>query len=339
MATQKSKKRLVEYDNSGFSTQTSSQGGRLVRADGTFNVKRHGLKLSERFSFYHALITMPWYKLALGILAGFFIANVLFAQIYIWLGIDGLTGIHGTTPARVFAEVFFFSAQTLTTVGYGQVSPTGVSVGLVASLESMLGLMGFALATGILYGRFSAPVARLRFSKGMVVAPYKSQLALMFRLANVKSNTLSDVSCLFMVSWIQIEDGGEQIRKYFTLDMERATINTLPLSWTVVHPITADSPLYGLTKNDLLKRETEFIITIKGWDETSRQTYTARTSYLPDTIEWGAKFPPMFTRTPDNAHTVLSLEMISNTVPTSLPAPLLIALAEDVKSEPSPQEK
>jgi inward rectifier potassium channel len=320
MESPRQRQKLKEFDNSGFSNQVNTQGGRLVNPDGSFNVRRQGMKLSDRFSFYHSLIMMPWWKFALVVLLGFLVSNFIFAQIYIWIGVEGLTGMRGTTPWAIFAEAFFFSTQTLTTVGYGHVSPTSVPIGIVASLESMIGLMGFALATGIMYGRFSGPVARIIFSQGMVVGPYQGITGLMFRLSNVKSNTLSDVTCQLMLSWIQVEDGGNETRRYFNLPMERDTVNSLPLSWTVVHPINEESPIFGLSKEQLMERQAEIMTVIKGYDETSRQVYTARTSYLAHDIEWGAKFPPMFDRTPDSKHTILKLAEISTTIPAALPA-------------------
>jgi inward rectifier potassium channel len=339
MAVLKPKRaKLAEFTNSGFSNLTNVVGGRLINGDGSYNVVRTGVSIKDRLSIFHTLLTMPWWNFFIWVLVSFVFINTLFATIYVLIGVHNLRGMSAETPLESFAEAFFFSAQTITTVGYGHISPGSLLAGAIASFESLLGLMGFALATGILYGRFSGPVAKILFSKHMVVAPFQGKTALMFRIANLKSNSLSDVSCQFLLSWMQVEDGGQEVRKYYALPMERDTINSLALSWTIVHPIIEESPLYGYTNDQLNAMEAEFLVVIKGWDETSRQLMTTRTSYISSQIVWGAKFEPMFKRTPGGMHTVLQLNQISDykEAPLPLQGDLFNTLSSSTEEEATP---
>lgn len=311
--------KLAEYKDSGLSTLTRDQAARMVNPDGTYNVYRRGMRLQDRFSFYHSLTMMPWWKFGVTVLASFLIINILFAVLYTLIGLEGLTGIQAQTAMGRFAEVFFFSAQTITTVGYGHVSPTGVAIGLLASFESLLGLMIFAVATGIFYGRFSGPVAKLIYSQDILIAPYRQGTAVMFRIANAKANSLDDLECQLLLSWVERQDGGSEVRRYYDLPLERSKINSLALSWTVVHPIDEESPLWGYTEEQFSRMDAEFIVILKGYDETSHQKLVSRTGYHAQSLKWGAKFRPMFDRTSDSHHTVLHLDRISDYDAVELP--------------------
>ncbi len=192
-----------------------------------------------------------------------------------------------------FLSAFFFSAHTLTTVGYGNLAPNGTASNVVASLEAMVGLMGFAVATGLLFGRISRPSARIGFSTQMLIAPYQNGTSLQFRIVNLRPNMLMELEASVLLMTV---DGpsGALARSYNRLTLERDRVYYLPLTWTIVHPIDANSPLYGKTAADLERLQAEFLILIKGYDDTFSQTVHARSSYRYDEVTWNARFTSAF---------------------------------------------
>lgn len=278
----------------GFGTKITDNESRLVNPDGSFNVRRVSDGWADRLNLYHLLITMPWQKFLFLVFCLFFFTNLFFASIYLLIGIKHLGGVVGNSTADYFWEAFFFSAQTITTVGYGRVAPIGSLASAVAALEALLGLLAFALATGLLYGRFSRPVARIRFSKNAVVAPYLDINGLMFRIINRRNSEIIDLQADLTLSYLQTLPNGTRTRKYFGLPLERRQVNFFPLSWTVVHPLTPDSPLFGFTASSMAGADVEFLILIRGQDETFSQQVQIRHSYRFNELVWGAKFVPMF---------------------------------------------
>jgi inward rectifier potassium channel len=304
-------KSLKDYNDSGLSNLVANQGSRFLNKDGSFNVKKTGVPLMQRLSFFNALITMSWPKFLLIVVCTYFILNLFFASIYFFIGIEHLAGTSGVTPGEQFLEEFFFSAQTLTTVGYGRVNPVGLAANILAALEAMTGLLCFALATGLLYGRFSRPVANIIFSEKALMAPFHDGKALMFRLANAKNNPLVDADIQVLLSMV-VWDNGRSVRRFFDLPLQLKTINFLTMNWTVVHPIDDKSPFFGLTGEDLAKADAEIMISLKAFDDTFAQTISARHSYKFDEIEWNAKFKTMFERSKDGKTTVLHLDKIGD---------------------------
>ena len=180
------------------------------------------------------------------------------------------------------------------TVGYGHISPNGILISFVAAFESMLGLLAFALATGLLYGRFSRPQAKIIYSKNMLVSPYGDEKGLMLRIVNYRSNQLVEIEAEVLLSINSDDANGTTLRKFYNLPLERSRISLLTLSWTIVHPITDISPLYNLNANDLAKGDAEFVVFLKAFDDTFSQTVHSRTSYKYNDVVWSAKFKPIF---------------------------------------------
>lgn len=274
----------------GLTNQFSGELRRTINKDGTFNVHRKG---GRSFNFYLYLIDSTWPKFIAIVLAAYLLVNLLFASLFMWAGIEHLYGEEVNTGVGPFLSAFFFSVQTLTTVGYGSIYPKGLWTNIIAGIEAMIGLMGFALATGLLYGRFSRPSARIVFSDSMLIAPYQDVTSLQFRIANERSNVLMELEAKVLLMTVE-KTGGEMHRKYADLPLERDNVYFFPLTWTVVHPIGPDSPLYGKTAQDLAALEAEFLILIKGYDDTFSQLVHARNSYRHDEIVWGARFQPAF---------------------------------------------
>jgi inward rectifier potassium channel len=287
------KNRAEDFKEVGFGTKVYEPDQRLLNKDGSSNVHRKGLPFFESLSFYHVLISMPWWKFNLIVLACYLTVNMCFAGIYYLVGFEQLGGMIGTTTSDKFWEAFFFSAQSLTTVGYGRLNPVGIGDSIVATIESMVGLLGFALATGLLYGRFSRPGAKILYSNHAVIAPYRDMTGFMIRIANKRKNELIEVEATLLMSFIENDASGREVRRFEFLNLELKRINVLNTTWTIVHPIDDTSPMHTLTPQDFKNKKVECLLMIKGFDESFSQTVYSRSSYRFDEIEYGAKFTPV----------------------------------------------
>lgn len=277
----------TEYNDLGLGTKTSSGSFRSLNKDGTFNVRKRNVPFLERINFFHSLISMPWLHFFAIVLAGYFIANLIFASIYLMIGVEHLTGITAISVSDKFIEAFFFSSQTITTLGYGRVAPIGMLANSIAAIESMLGLLFFALATGILYGRFSRPMGKIKYSSHAVLAPYQDINAFMFRVVNPQSNQLLEVEVNVTFS---MKRENSELRDFYTLELERNKIVFFPYMWTIVHPINETSPLFNLKEEEMLAGDAEFIVMMKAFDESFSQTVYSRSSYKASEIKWREKF-------------------------------------------------
>ena len=280
----------------GFGARVAQQSQRrLLNRDGSFNVVRDGLPFFRSLSLYHALLTISWPRFFALVACGYFAVNLCFALLYFLCGPHALDGWHTGLPFERFEDAFFFSVQTLATIGYGRMTPNGLLVNLLVTLEALVGLMGFALAAGLLFARFSRPTARLVFSRNAVVAPFRSGRALMFRLANQRSSQLTDVSAIVSLSRLESSPAGP-VRRFHELRLDRPKVVFLPLHWVVVHPIDETSPLHGVSEAELRAAQAEILILLSGVDETFSQPVHARTSYRAEEVVWGARFADMFLR-------------------------------------------
>ncbi len=299
--------------NTGFGANASDYGGRFVNKNGQANIKKKGVNFWERISWYHAMLAIPRWKFLFLVFAFFIIANFIFACIYYFVGVEHLSGMNTDSELKKFGEAFFFSAQTFTTVGYGRISPSGFLTSTIAAFEALIGLLTFALATGLFYGRFSKPTAYLKFSGNAIIAPFKDGTALMLRIAPFKNTTLTDAEAKVTLG-MAVEENGKITNKFFPLQLEYHNVNALTLSWTIVHPITEESPLYGFSKEDFENTRGEILIFIKAFDDMFSNTVVARSSYTFREIIYGAKFIPMYHRNNDADATILDLEKLNSFV-------------------------
>ncbi len=299
-------RKSTQNDNDiGFGKSATSS--RNMNKDGSFNVERTGEPRFRHYEIYHTLITMSWTKFIVLIFVSYILMNLIFAGVYYTLGVETLSmDSSKMSEGQKFLEVFFFSSQTLTTLGYGRIAPVGALASTVTAIESMIGLLGFALATGLLYGRFSRPQAKLLYSENAIIAPYRDGVALMFRLTNMRRNQLIEVEVDVNIGFINPETG---MRNFLPLNLERRKINLFPTSWTIVHPIDEMSPLYQKSARELEEMKLETYVVLKAFDETFSQTVYSRTSFRASEIIYGAKFLPMFTQN-DNG-TLLDLRRIN----------------------------
>ncbi len=305
--------------NTGFGVNPSNYGGRFLNKDGRANIEKNGLGFFERISWFHTMLVIPRWKLFTVILLFYVAINLVFATIYFLIGVDSLGEVPSPSPLTNFAEAFFFSTQTFTTVGYGRISPIGFLSSSIASLEALLGLLSFALATGLLYGRFSKPVAYLRFSHNALIAPYKDKNALMLRVAPFKNINLVDAIASVTLG-MTVEEYGINVNKFYQLPLELSTVTSLTLSWTIVHPIDEKSPLYNFAKSDFENIKGEILVTIKAFDDLFSNIVVTRTSYIFSEIHYGAKFEPMYERAPEGDRTIIYLDKLNRFMPASLNA-------------------
>ena len=303
--------------NTGFGINNADYGGRFVNKDGRPNIEKRGIPYFDRISWYHTMLQMPRWKFLLILFLFYILLNLLFAIIYFAIGIEHLQGIIANTVAEKFGEAYFFSAQTFTTVGYGRISPKGITTSTVAAFEALIGLLSFAIATGLFYGRFSKPKAYVRFSENAVLAPYNNGLAIMMRVAPFKNNNLLDAEAK-VTAGIIVEENGLPKNKFFFLDLEYDKVNSLTLSWTIVHPITEKSPFYKFTEDDFANTSGEILIFVKAFDDMFSNTVVARTSYTLQELVIGAKFVPMYHRNAEKDKTILELDKLNTYVSTDI---------------------
>lgn len=260
-----------------------------MNRDGTFNVTRYGSSPWDFVHPYHWLLSISWPSFFGLIFAMYLLANVVFALAYLLCGPGALAGGEDPMAAGRFMKAFFFSVQTIATIGYGKMTPEGYIANFLVAVEALLGLMGFALATGLLFSRFSRPTAKIAFSGHAVVAPYREGAGLMFRIANARSNELSEVTASVTLTRFE-QVNGRRVRRFHLLDLERSKVTFLATQWVIVHPVQRGSPLHGVAEEDFRRSEPEILILLAAMDETFSQVVNARSSYTASEIAWGARF-------------------------------------------------
>lgn len=309
----------------GFGTVVTGQSReRLLNPDGTFNVHRTGLPFLTSLNPYHTLLSMSWPQFLGLLLVLYFVSNVVFGLVYAAFGDAGIVDTVGSTPANLFIRGFFFSVQTFATIGYGTIHPVGMLPNLVVTVEAYYSIITNALITGVAFARFAKPTARVIFSEVAVIAPYRDSEGLMFRLVNGRNNQLINVRIQVLFARFVNEDG-RTVRRFDQLDLERSQVTFFPLSWTVVHPITQDSPLWGLDSKDFIGTDAEMLILLTATDETFAQQVHTRSSYKPHEILCGAKFVSIYNETNDGDPISIDIRKLSKTEPAERPVKVLEA--------------
>jgi inward rectifier potassium channel len=291
----------------GFGSVVASRAaGRLLNRDGSFNNRREGLSFFEAIHLYDALLGTTWPRF-LGLVMVFYLfVNVVFAVVYRSLGPGALAGDVDGTSLAAFESAFFFSVHTLSTVGYGNIVPASLGANLVMTLESVVGVIGIALTTGLVFARFSRPTAKILYSDKAVIAPYRDGLGFMFRIANQKSTQLIELDAQVMFSRMEKGDG-RSVRRFYRLPLERDKVAFFPLAWTIVHPIDDESPFKNSTADECIGADAEVLVLLKGIDEVFSQTVHARSSYKGEEIVWGAKFTDIFIR--DEKESIIGIDL------------------------------
>jgi inward rectifier potassium channel len=311
MSLKKPNRNAAVNNETGLGTNTALSGGRFFNNNGTANIEVTGLPLWRRLNIYHSLLTMPTWRFIAFIFLSFGLINLIFACLYLAIGINHLGGMVAGTDMEKFGEAFFFSAQTFTTVGYGRINPIGFTASLTASLEALIGLMSFALITGLLYGRFARPKAYIRYSTNALFVPFKEGTALMIRMVPYTKNYLVNVEAKITLA-MRVEEDGQLKNRFYNVPLDISKATTLISNWTLVHMINEDSPLAGFNKQDLLTVQAEFLVFVQGFDESFSSTVISRASYGYKDLVYGAKFKPMYHPNDDNTGTVLHLDRLND---------------------------
>lgn len=312
-------KNFKSQENTGFGTNSNLNAGRFLKKNGKPNIDKKGIGLLEKYSLFHTLLDVSPTRFLFIIFGFFTLINIIFAFVYYCIGMEHLGGIEAGTPLENFGEAFFFSTQTFTTVGYGRINPQGILTSSIAALEALTGLLSFAVVTGLFYGRFSRPRAFLRFSNKMLVSPYKNGSALMFRMVPFKNNQLSEATVNLTLA-MKVEENGVMVNKFYGLALEINTINSLTLSWTIVHALTDTSPIYKFTAEDLVQAQAEFLVYVKAFDEAFSNSVIARTSYTAREIAFGERFNIMYDAAEAGDATLLHIDRLNETIAAPIPA-------------------
>jgi inward rectifier potassium channel len=314
-------KRKTEVPNDlGFGAVVSGDSHqRLLNRDGSFNVERRGLPWRATWDAYEYLVETTWPRFYGIATLAYLLTHVLFALVYVMCGGDALSDFDRMPGfGERFSHAFFFSVHTLSTVGYGHVIPTNFVANLVMTFESLVGLFCIALITGLVFTRFSRPSARILFSRKAVVAPYRDFTGFMFRITNQRRTELIEVQAKVILSRLRVVEEGRSTRHFDDLHLERRQVTFFPLSWTIVHPIDKESPLHGLTYEDLQEADAEFLVLLSGIDETSLQTVHRRTSYKWDEVVWGARFDRIFVGDPGSSQVAIDVSRLHDIQPAEL---------------------
>ena len=265
---------------------------RLVNPNGRMNIVRIGLKTRISHDMFHSMLRKNWAELSVFVALFILITNLIFASIYYSLG-DVIDNAHS------FTDNFFFSIETMATVGYGYMRPIGNMANFLSSIEAYFGLLTFAVIAGLIFAKFSKPTAKIMFSKAAIVTNRNGRKALMFRMANERNNQIIDANLRASMMRTERTDEGETIRTFNDRALVRATAPIFALSFTAVHFIDEDSPLFEETPESLMDQDIEIVVTFNGIDEVFSQSIYARHSYVLNEIHWDHKFIDIISVTPD----------------------------------------
>lgn len=291
----------------GHKSQKNIRG--IINKDGSSNV----IHINKKFNvddLYTYFVELSWLRFFFFVFLGYTFLNMLFGFIYTLIGIEQITPSKGNFFDD-FLNGFFFSAQTLTTVGYGGIAPKGVTANIIAAFEAMIGLLSFSFITGLLYGRFAKPRAAIRFSDNLVLRDFKNGTALMFRLINSRKTVMIEPEIKVTLSINEKDELEKYQRNYYRLKLERDNIMYLPTVWTIVHEIDGESPLNKYSKKEIEKMDAKVYILLRYHEESFGQNVYQATSYDFSNLEIDMKFSPSSSFDEDG-YTILNHEKLSD---------------------------
>jgi inward rectifier potassium channel len=288
---------------------TSPQPARLIVREPADRTRAIGLERPWLGDLYHLALRIAWWRFLVAGLVLYLAANALFALLYL-----AEPGAIANARPGSFRDAFFFSVQTIATLGYGVMAPATLYANLVVTIETAVGLLLLALATGMVFARFSRPTARILFSRVAVIGPYDGVPTLSFRLANQRRNQILEAEVGVTLLRDERTQEGATIRRFYDLKLARSRSPVFALTFTVMHQIDGDSPLHGATPSSLEADNAELVVTVGGIDETIAARLHARTSYLPHEILWGHRFVDVIGWTDDGCR-VVDYRRFHDTVP------------------------
>lgn len=272
--------------------------GRFLNRDGRPNSKKYGVGAQRLARVYLASLDTTWTSFFIWMLGVLLLINGTFALAYLSLGDGALRGTEEMGLSDPFLQAFTFSVGIFTTTGTGMLHAYGTTANWLANLESFFGPITLVIAFGLLIARLTRPRMRIGFSESAIIAPYQGGRALMFRTVNLSPGELSDVQARVSLARFETIDG-VRVRNFHQLVLERNSVEFFTLHWTVVHPITAESPLAGITPESLADSQAELLIFVNALEETFSTRVSTRSSYLWDEIRWDVKFASIFANGPD----------------------------------------
>jgi inward rectifier potassium channel len=258
---------------------------RIENQDGRFVIHGMGKWYHQWRDPYHLLLTVPWIGFSGIVSVAYLLLNALFALVYL----AGGDCLDGARPGS-FGDAFFFSVQTLASIGYGAIHPRTFYANSIVTVESIASLLLIAVVTGLAFARFSRPIAKVLFSQFILMTTHNSQPILLFRVANERHNFILEATAQVYLIIDEITDEGTFMRRIHELKLLRQRTPSLVLTWSIMHPIDRDSPIYGLTADDLVQRHANISVLVSGVDETVAYTITARHVYATEEILFDHQF-------------------------------------------------
>lgn len=283
------------------------------------NAERIGLRLSPLTDLYYHLMNGSW-SLLIGVLGvAYMLTNLVFAGLYMLQS----EGIASADPES-FADAFAFSVQTLSTIGYGTLSPVSGPVHTIVAFEAMVGLLGTAIATGLVFAKFARPKAKVLFSDSMVVYRRNGEPVLVFRVGNARGNEIIEASLRVSALVPEVTTEGETMRRLVDLELLRSTTPMFAMTWTVIHPLDERSPLHGIDEDRLREDTVRFIVSLTGIDATFSQTVHARVIYDHTDVRFWHRFVDIVGNT-DDGRLSIDYRRFHDTVPIDSDSPRLPA--------------
>ena len=266
---------------------------RYISPQGRSNLALYGLRTRLLEDLYHSFLSSSWRRVFLVVGVAYLSINSVFASLYLWAG-----GIENARP-HSFADAFFFSVQTIATIGYGKMSPISLPAHLLVTVESFCGIVSVAMITGLMFAKFARPSARVLWSEVAVIAAMDGKRSLMFRVANVRGNQVVEANLRVGLLRSEVSPEGVPIRRQHDLKLVRPTTAVFALSWLAIHAIDEGSVLHGQTPESLKELNAEIFCSLTGLDETFSQTIHSRHSYSMGEVVWGRRFVDIFGMLPD----------------------------------------